>query len=313
MYCIRCGKGTKTAGLLCEECEKRSGFREKEPDDIEKRRKMGLYLLIIGSLFILTGLVSPFILIKTDAPTDYVAQIFYETKTGPVEPDEEEEQTAESEDTESEQELEEIKGYSYSIASYLMKKQVPEDAKQDIAAMEEVAQVVQEEKLAPVDMSDEKTKNVIQDYVRDDKKMEILESYSGVSGQGVFVISLCVISIAAAIYLSVKKDFRWSMLFALIATCPVWMLIIRLNKITAWEFESGMYFFVAGIFITLIAGIVGGNTDSCPKCKIQLPGGAAYCYKCGNFFGKAAEMEMSERAKEDADLKEKIEKQLNDE
>lgn len=312
MYCIRCGKETKTAAFMCEECGEKSGYREKEPYDIENRRKAGLYLLIIGAVLILTGLLSPFILIKTDAPEDYVAEIFYETKTGPVEVNEEEE-TQTTESPEDKQNVEEIKGYSYSIASYLMKKQVPEDAAEDVSAMNRVAQFVREKKLAPVDLSDADTKSQIENGIQDENAMKILESYSGVNVQGVWVIILCVISIATAIFLAVRKDFRWSMLFALIATCPVWMLIVKLNKITAWEFESGMYFFMAGIFIALIAGIVGGNTDTCPRCKTELPGGAAYCHKCGAGFGKSARKESPQQTQEDSEWKDKIEEQLLDE
>lgn len=313
MYCIKCGKETKTTEFLCEQCGKRSGFREKEPDDIEIRRKIGLYVLILGSIAILIGLLSSIILIKPDAPEDYVAQIFYETTTGPVEIPEDE-QTDSTQETDSTQNVEEIKGYSYSIASYLMKKQVPKDATEDRMILEKAAEFVQEEKLAPVDLSDDNTRKLIESNVRYDNVLEVLDSYSGVNGQGVFVIIICVLSIGTAIYLAAKKDFGWSMLFALIATCPIWMLIIKLNGITSWEFESGIYFFVAGIFMALAAGIVGGNMDKCPCCDTILPGGASFCYKCGADFASLRKEKKEKTGKTDADdeLKEKLEKQLKD-
>lgn len=313
MYCIKCGKETETSEFLCEQCGKRSGFREKEPDDIEIRRKIGLYVLILGSIAILIGLLNSIILIKPDAPEDYVAEIFYETTTGPVEIPEEE-QTDDTQEADSGEKVEEIKGYSYSIASYLMKKQVPEDAIEDRAILQKTAEFVQEEKLAPVDLSDDNTRKLIESNVRYDNALEVLDSYSGASGQGVFVIVICILSIGMAIYLAARKDFGWSMLFALIATCPVWMLIVKLNGITSWEFESGIYFFMAGIFMALAAGIVGGNMDKCPTCNTFLPGGAAFCYKCGAGFAPHRKGKKEKTGKTDADdeLKEKLEKQLKD-
>lgn len=62
---------------------------------------------------------------------------------------------------------------------------------------------------------------------------------------------------------------------------PVWVLMHKLSGIISWDFEKGMYFFIAGIFAVIVGGIVFENTDRCPQCGEELPGGAVFCNKCG--------------------------------
>ena len=315
MYCIKCGKDTKNAGILCKDCEETSGFQEKEQDSIKERKQIGFYLAVLGNLAILIGLLSSFILIKTDAPTDYVAKIFRETATGPVETAEDESNTDTSEDgTDEEQEVIEVKGYSYSIASYIRQKKLPEDAKEEENILKTVADYVEAKNLAPVNLSDSETKNMLEQYFDDDKTMQVLEDYSKSSVQGNIVLIVAVVALVMAVYQAFKKDFKWSMLYSFIATCPVWLVLAKLNGITQWEFQSGMYFFIAGIFIVLAAGLTGSNTDRCKSCNTELPGGALYCYKCGSSMTNQKTEDENKRSaakKEDAELDEQLKEQLN--
>ncbi len=279
MYCIKCGKRTQSETILCDVCQKRSGFRVKTKEDVEKNRRYGRYLVLIGHIFVLIGLLSSFILIKNDAPKDYVAEIFEEKTMAVVEPEEETEDTDSEEEKEEEEVLEEI-GYSYSILSYLTRRNVTEE--KDKSVLKSVAGYVKSNDMAPIDLSDEDTRKNLENYagMGGSGVIETLEYYDGVNVQGAFIVIIAIVSILVAVWLAIKNDFGWSMLFSLIATCPVWVLIVRLDGINAWEYQSGLYFLIGGIFAALIGGMIGGNVDVCADCGTVLPGGAGYCFQC---------------------------------
>lgn len=282
MYCIKCGKSTEEETIVCDDCIKQSGFKVKQKEDIDNNRKYGRYFVLIGHLCILIGMFASFILIKPDAPEDFVAKIFKEKTLAPVKTESTEEEGT-TEEEEKEELLEEI-GYSYSIMSYLTRQTVSEENEKDNSILRQVSEYVNKNNMVPLDLSNEDAVKKIEAQFGSEGNtvIETLERYKKVNVQGVFVVIISIISMLAAIWLATKNDFGWSMLFSLIATCPVWMLIIRLNGINAWEFQNGLYFFIFGIFAVLVGGMVGGNVDSCPECKTVLPGGAGYCFKCAN-------------------------------
>lgn len=292
MYCIKCGKNSQSANVLCEDCRPGSGFGEVKSEQLEKKSTYGMYLSVLGNILILIGLLSSFILLKTDAPTDYVAQIFKTQTMGPVESEEAEEtESSEEESTEETETPMEAKGYSFGVVEYISRR-TPDNESEDINILYQVKTSMDAAKVEALDLSDNTIVETVlgsYDPAYKTKVLEKLDYYDGVKASGVVISVIGIAGLAAAVWLAMRKSFKWSVLCSFIGTLPVWSLFVKLDGITAWEFQSGMYFFVGGLFAVLFGAIMGGNNDICPDCKTTLPGGAVYCVKCGQDMMKKKE------------------------
>lgn len=288
MYCIKCGKNSQSSEMLCEDCRGNSGFGEVQGNQAEKRRTYAMYLAMIGNFLLLLGMLCSFILIENDAQTDYVAEIFEEKSTGPVETDatEETETTDDSgEETQEETVQLEEKGYRYSVAGYLCRRTLDEENEEDFAILQNVLSKMNQAAEKSLNLDDAQQVERIIGSSEDAETQEIIETleyYSGYDVAGVLTVLVVLAGLVAACWLLSKKNFRWSALCSLVAIIPVWRLIVKLDGITAWKFQYGMYLFVAGIFAVIIGVLAGGNTEACSGCKTVLPGGAVFCAKCGN-------------------------------
>lgn len=285
MYCIKCGKTSQKSEILCEECGIQSGFGDVSNQQIKKKKKYGMYLGFLGNLLILIGLFSSFILVKLDAPVDYAAEIFKERTWGPIETAEATENTQTDDSEEGEEEKLEEKGYSFSIMEYLTRR-TPDEEKdtEDIAILQKVITNMQNQGITSLDMEDEELADkVLSQYVSSEKDevKKVLDYYNETETSGMIIIVVAVIALGVACGMIIRKDYKWSMLFSFIGISPVWVLMYRLSGIVSWDFESGMYYFVGGIFAVLLGGLISENTDRCPKCAEELPGGAVFCSKCG--------------------------------
>ncbi len=292
MYCIKCGKNSQSSEMLCETCKSGSGFWEVSRERLDKNRIYGMYLAFAGNLLIFLGLLCSFILIKPDAPADYVAEIFKEETMGPVET----ESTETPEDGNIEEDKQEVemesKGFSFSVIEYLSRRIPSEDDEEDIAVLQMVMANMDSQGITRLDLNDEQQiEQVLGSYdeTRKEEILDILEYYSKSNAGGIITIVIGMIALIAACWMVIRNDFRWSFIFTLIATVPIWNLLVKLNGITSWEFRYGMYIFVVGFFAVMVGVLLGGNTDVCPDCKEKLPGGSVFCWKCSYDISKKKE------------------------
>lgn len=286
MYCIKCGKSSQSSDILCKNCESMSGFGISNKEQLEKKRTYGMYLGIIGNVLLLLGMVCSFLLIKNDAPADYVAQIFNQKTMGPVETlaTESAENTSEEDKKSKEEQLEE-KGYSFSVLEYLSRRTPDAEATEDIEVLQAVKSIMDKKGIGVLDLENEEQVNQVlgsYDAAKRAEMMDVLEYYNESNMSGVFVVIVGMLASLAAIWMATRRDYLWSLVFSFISTIPVFSLFAKMDGITAWEFEYGMYFLIGGIFAVLGAALIGGNVDTCQECKEYLPGGASYCFKCGN-------------------------------
>lgn len=288
MYCIKCAKQVSEHDILCGDCRPGSGFLETTTEEIEKKRNTGKYIGILGNIALLIGLFCSFVLIHMDAPEDYAATVFREKVRGPVKT-EEAEQTEESDEEDSDKVVLEDKGYAYSIAGYLTRKTPKSDDKEDITALKKVSSYMKQENLQSLVLSDSDTMEAMKKHFGEseyEKILAVLEKYDEMDVRGVIVILLAVLSLAVSVWMFFRKDFGWAMLFSLIATIPLWVWAFKMDGISAWEYENGMYFLGFGMLAVLAGGILGNNIENCPKCRTILPGGASFCYDCGTDLKK---------------------------
>lgn len=303
MFCIKCGKSTQEEKVVCESCGYGTGFGTISIRRIKENKKIGMYLTVMGNIFFLIGLMISGILIKTDAPVNYVAEVFeptyYDVKEWT------EEQLAEfktEEEIKKAKEETEAKGYAYSILEYTTRKslmqtdlevketdsaQVKKEKEQllkDAAVLQKVSGYlasINKENIVWTDDGDKKDITAYFTGNSDQEAIDIIEKYNESDMIGLVFIVIAFLAGIGAIILAVFYEFKFSILCTLISTLPIWYMFVKLEGNMKWEYMNGMYVFVIGLFMCMFGVLVGGNTDKCNNCNLILPGGAAFCYKCG--------------------------------
>lgn len=295
MYCVKCGNNSTKGGVVCEKCGEDATFGQMDVEHVEKKKTYGMYLSVIGNVFLLLGLLCSFILIKTDAPTDYAAAVFQQKTVGPIESAQ---PTEETEETKTEEVKLEEKGYSYSVLEYLSRRTPGEKDSEDCTILAKVANSMKSAKVDVLDMSDEEQveKVVAGTKLNKQQVMNVLENYSKSNMTGVVVICVAMLALALAVWRALKGDCLWSLIFSAITIVPVWNLFAKLDGITQWGFESGAYLYMIGIFMVVIGAMMSGNTDVCPECQTELPGGALYCFQCGHGMVRSRDKKCVVRA-----------------
>lgn len=236
---------------------------------LEKRNKMkkAIYIGIIGNVFMLIGMLSSFLMIKTDEPQDYTAKIYGDQIIGPVKTEEgEEAQTDTDEDEEDgkEEEKKELKGYSYSLAGYLCQKLPDKEDTEDIQILQQTGAYMQKYNLATLNFSNEEQRKLLENYFGAEAYAEaeqVLKKYSGADVSGGLLIFLAVVALGVAVWLLFREDYRWSFVFSIIATMPLWRILVKLDGITQWQVQYGFFFYVAGLLAALTACLMGGNAE----------------------------------------------------
>lgn len=303
MFCVKCGKSTMEDKVICESCGQETGFGTRSTRRIKENKRIGMYLTVIGNVFVLLGMMISGILIKTNATTDYVAEVFepkyYDNKEWT------EEELAELESVEAVEEAKEemeVKGYAYSILEYVTHKSLlrldleaketdtaeekkeKEELMKDVVVLQRVSSYLVSSGNDYIIWSEDGNKEEITAYFEknsDQEALDIIEKYNKADTVGIVCVVLAVAAGIGAIVLAFLYKFKLSMLFTLVSTVPVWYMILKLEGNMTWEYMNGMYVFVIGLLLSMFGVLTGGNVDRCKNCNLVLPGGAAFCYKCG--------------------------------